>query len=87
MEITPKIGNNGLPIWWWDPGIHWSDRLFQMMWVINKVVVRIGMLRCRDVMRGFAKNFSIWRGIFSLTIPDIESVRGLVGFYVTKMPL
>jgi hypothetical protein len=25
------IGSGGLPIWWWDPGIHLSDRLIQMM--------------------------------------------------------
>jgi hypothetical protein len=22
MEISTGIGSDGLPIWWWDPGIH-----------------------------------------------------------------
>jgi hypothetical protein len=44
MEISVGIGSDGLPIWWWDPGIHRSDRLLQMMRVIDRVVTVIGLI-------------------------------------------
>jgi hypothetical protein len=37
-------------------------------------------------VRGVVEPCSIWRGRFSLTIPRIESIRGLVGFDITEMP-
>jgi hypothetical protein len=61
-------------------------RFLQMMRVINKVVTVIGLRHYGDVVRGVAEPCSIWRGIFSLTIPRIESIHGLVGFDVTEMP-
>jgi hypothetical protein len=73
-EISAGIGSDGLPIWWWDPGIHRSDRLLQMMRVIDKVVTVIGLCHCGDVVRGVVEPCSIWRGRFSLTIPRIESI-------------
>jgi hypothetical protein len=36
-EISTGIGSGGLPIWWWDPGIHRSDRLLQMMRMIDRL--------------------------------------------------
>jgi hypothetical protein len=37
------IGSGGLPIWWWDLGIHLSDRLILMM-MIDRAVTVIGLL-------------------------------------------
>jgi hypothetical protein len=51
-EIATGIGSGGLPIWWWDPGIHWSDRLLQMMRMIDRVVSVIGLRLCEDIVRG-----------------------------------
>jgi len=36
------LGSGRLPIWWWDSGIHQSDRLLQMM--IDRVVTVILLL-------------------------------------------
>jgi hypothetical protein len=73
-EISAGIGSGGLPIWWWDPGIHQSDRLLQMMRMIDRVMSVIGLCHCGDVVRGVVELCSIWRGRFSLTIPRIESI-------------
>jgi hypothetical protein len=51
-EISAGIGSGGLPIWWWDPGIHRSDRLLQMMGLIDRVMSVIGLCHCGDVVRG-----------------------------------
>jgi hypothetical protein len=37
IEISTGIGSGRLPIWRWDPGIHRSDRLLQMMRMIDRV--------------------------------------------------
>jgi hypothetical protein len=55
--ILVGIGSGGLPIWWWDPDIHQSDRLLQMMRMIDKVVSVIGLHHCGDVVRGFVEFF------------------------------
>jgi hypothetical protein len=57
-----------------------------MMRMIDRVVSVIGLCHCGDVVRGFFELCSIWRGRFSLTIPRIESIYGLVGFDFTEMP-
>jgi hypothetical protein len=31
QQQSTGLGSGGIPIWWWDPGIHLSDRLLQMM--------------------------------------------------------
>ena len=51
MEISASIGSDGLPIWWWDLGIHRSDRLLQMMRMIDKVMSVIGLRLCEDIVR------------------------------------
>jgi hypothetical protein len=50
-EISAGIGSGGLPICW-DPGIHQSDRLLQMMRMIDRIVSVIGLRHCGDVVRG-----------------------------------
>jgi hypothetical protein len=57
-----------------------------MMRVINRVMSVIGMHHFGDVVRGVVEPCSIWKDRFSLTIPRIESICGLVGFDITKMP-
>jgi hypothetical protein len=80
-NISIGIGSGGLPIWWWDPG-----SLLQMMRLINKVMSRIGVCHCRDIVRGVVELCSIWRGRFSLTILRIHPIRGLAEFDFTEMP-
>jgi hypothetical protein len=75
---TTVIGSGGLPIWWWDPDIHWSDRLLQMMRMIDRVVSVIGLRHCGGVVRGVVDICSICRGRFFLTIPRIESTHGSI---------
>jgi hypothetical protein len=84
--ISAGIGSDGLPIWWWDPGIHQSDRLLQTMMMTDRAEAVIDLHHCGDVVRGVVEFFSIWRGRFSLTIPRIEYRHGLVGFDFTEMP-
>jgi len=84
-EILAGLGSDGLPVWWWDPGIHRSDRLLQMMRVIDRVVLVIGLRHCGDVVRGDVEPCSIWRGRFSLTIQDRVYLR-IGGFDITEMP-
>ena len=55
-----------------------------MMMVINGVMSVIGMCHCGDVV-GVVEPCSIWKGVFSLTIPRIESIRRLVDFDFTEM--
>jgi hypothetical protein len=50
-DIATGIGSGGLPIWWWDPDIHQSDRLLQMMRMIDKVMSVIGLHLCEDIVR------------------------------------
>jgi hypothetical protein len=50
-DIATSIGSGGLPIWWWDPGIHRSDRLLQMMRMIDKVMSVIGLCLYEDIVR------------------------------------
>jgi hypothetical protein len=50
----------GLPTWWWDPGIHQSDKLLQMMRMIVNVVSMIGLFHCGGVVRGVVELCSIW---------------------------
>jgi hypothetical protein len=52
-EIVTCIGSNGILILWWDPGIHWSDRLLQMMRMFDRFMLVIGMHLCEDILRGF----------------------------------
>jgi hypothetical protein len=51
----------------------------------DRVEAMIGLYRCGDVMRGVVGHGSIWRGRFSLTIPRIESIHGLIDFDFTEM--
>ena len=39
-KVWMTIGSDELTIWWWDPGILWSDRLFQL-------ILMIGGVKCR----------------------------------------
>jgi len=71
MDILVGIGSDGLPIWWWDPSIHQSDRFLQMMRVTDRFMIVIGLRHCGDFTRGCFEPCSIWRGIFSLTIAKI----------------
>jgi hypothetical protein len=56
-----------------------------MMRMIEKVALVIGLRHCGDDLRGFVEPCAIWRGIFSLMIPMIDSIRRLVGFDIAKM--
>ena len=57
------------------------------MRLMNDIVeAMIGLHCCGDVVGGVVEFFSIWRGRFSLTIPRINSVCGLVGFHITEIP-
>jgi hypothetical protein len=42
-DILVGTGSGGLPIWWWDPNIHRSDRLLQMLRMIDMVMLVIGL--------------------------------------------
>jgi hypothetical protein len=57
-----------------------------MMRMINRVVLVIGLHHYGDVVRGVIEICSIWRGRFSLTIPKIESIRGMTGFDFIEIP-
>jgi hypothetical protein len=82
-NILADIGSIGLPIWWWDLGIHQNDIFLQM---IITVVTMIFLHHCGDIVRGVVDPCSICQGIFSLTIPRIDSVYGLVGFNINEIP-
>jgi hypothetical protein len=58
-EFSVGIGSGGLPIWWWDPDIHRSDRLLQMMRMIDRFMSVIGLCHCGDVVRGVVEICSI----------------------------
>jgi hypothetical protein len=64
------IRSGGLPIWWWDLGIHLSDRLIQMM--VDRVVTVIGLLYFWDVSRGEVETYSIGKD-------RLEANHGLAG--------
>jgi hypothetical protein len=49
-KIT-SIGSGGTPIWWWEPRIHLSDRLIQMM-MNDNAVTGISLLYFWDFERG-----------------------------------
>jgi hypothetical protein len=51
------IRSGGLPIWWWDPRIHLSNGLIQMM--VDKIVTLIGLLDFWDINRGEVETYSI----------------------------
>jgi hypothetical protein len=81
------IGDGGILIWLWDPRIHLIGRLIPILIMINMVVIVIGLFRFWNVMRGDVETYSIWRNIFSLSIPKIEFGSGFADFEFTKMPL
>jgi hypothetical protein len=58
-KISVGIGSGGHPIWRWNPSIHQSDRLPQMMWLIKRVVSVICLHHCGDVVRGVVEVCSI----------------------------
>ena len=60
IEVSTGIGSGGIPIWGWDTGIHRSDRLLQLMRMIDRVVSVIGMRHCGDVVREVVDLCSIW---------------------------
>jgi hypothetical protein len=77
-----------LPIWWWDPGIHLSDILLQMMiMMIDKVVTVIGLLDFWDVSRGEIDTYYVWKDRLYFMIPWIEAGNGFVDLYFTETPL
>jgi len=67
-------------MWRWDPGIHLSDGLFQMILMTNLVGVMIGLHHCWNVVRGVVEFF------FSLMIYRIEGSRGLIGVDFNEVP-
>jgi hypothetical protein len=52
----------------------------------DRVEAMIGLRHCGDVVREVVEFFSIWKGIFSITIPKIKYSCGLTGSDFTKMP-
>jgi hypothetical protein len=84
-KSAANIGSDGLPIWWWDHGIHRSDRLLHRMLMIDRVISTIGMRLCDNIVRGFVELCRVWEGIFFLAIPMIDSIHGLVDFDFTEM--
>ena len=61
QQQSAGLGSGRLPIWWWDSGIHLSDRLLQMMMMmIDRVVTVIGLLGFWDDSRGEVETYSIW---------------------------
>jgi hypothetical protein len=71
------IRSGGLPIWWWDPRIHLSDRLIQMM--VDRAVTVIGLLYFWDVSRGEVETYSIWQD-------RLEAGHGFAGLDLTETP-
>jgi len=53
------IIHGGIPIWWWDMGIHMSDELIQMM--VDKIVTMIHFLNFWDVGRGDVETYFSWK--------------------------
>jgi hypothetical protein len=84
-DIASGIVSGGIPIWWWDPSIHRSGRLLQIMRMIDRVMLVIGLRLCEDIVRGFVDICPIGRGRFSLTIPRIDSIHKLVEFDFVEM--
>jgi hypothetical protein len=62
--------SGGLPIWWWDQGIHLSDKLIQMM--VDIVMTVIGPLYFWDINKWEVETYSIGQYI-------LESSCGLTG--------
>jgi hypothetical protein len=60
--------------------------MLQMMRMIDMVVAVIRLHPCEDIVRGDVELCHIGRGIFSPTLPRIESIRGLVDLEFTEMP-
>jgi len=60
--------------------------MLQMMRMIEWVVSMTGLCHCEDVVRGVVELCYIWRVIFSLTMPRIESIHGLVDLDFIEMP-
>jgi hypothetical protein len=55
-----SIQSGGFPIWWWDPWIHLSDRLIQMMMMIDIAMTMSGLFYFWDVSRGEVETYPIW---------------------------
>jgi hypothetical protein len=85
--VVNGIGSGRIPTWWWDPGIHLSDRLHQMTMKINKVVTVIGLLYFWDVSRGEVETYSIWQDRLSFLKPRIEAGNGFADLDFTETPL
>jgi hypothetical protein len=82
-----SIGDGGLLTWIWDLGIHMISRFLQILIMINKVVIVIGLFHFWNAMRGDVETYSIWRNIFSLSIPRMEFGNGFSHFDFIEMPL
>jgi hypothetical protein len=59
IEISARIGTVRSRIWWWDSGIHRSDKMLQMMRMIDMIMSMIGMHHYGDVVRGVVEIYSI----------------------------
>jgi hypothetical protein len=87
QQQSAGLGSGGLPILWWDLGIHLSDRLLQMVMMIDRVVTVIGLLYVWDVDSGEVETYSIWQDRLSFLIPRIEVGSGFADLDFTETPL
>jgi hypothetical protein len=81
------FGSSGLPIWWWDLGIHMSDRLLQVMMMIDRVMTVIGLLYFWDVSGGEVETYSIWQDRLYFLIPRIKVGHGFAHLDFIETPL
>jgi hypothetical protein len=74
------IGSSGIPIWWWNPRIHLSDRLIQMMMMMINIAMRMsGFIYFWDLSIGKVNTYSIWQG-------RLEADHGFGDLEFTEIP-
>jgi hypothetical protein len=79
------IGNDELPNFPWDLGVHLVSSLLHLMMV--QVAPKSNILHSWIILRGLAKICSMWRDMFSLLILVIENGDGWAYFCSTGIPL
>jgi hypothetical protein len=84
-EQLVRIGSDELPIFPWDPGVHWVSGLFHLM--MAQVAPESNILHSWMVLRGLVGTCSMWRDRFSLLILMIEYGGGWADDVSTEIPL
>jgi len=82
-----SLGSDGFPMLWWDPRIHLSDRLLQMVMMIDRFVTVIVLLYVLFVDSGEVETYFIWQDRLPFLIPRIQDGSGFayLGFIDTPL--